>query len=562
VIESRFSTMRSLILSLAIFWSCPFSNAQTIVSDWVSNGAASYAGNALHLTSSQTYQTGSAFSSTQVRVDWPFNVLFNFYMRSPSDPAGMGLTFMVQKDVRGTSALGAWSGSLGYAGSLPYAPWSQTDTNVQHSPITPSVAMRLMTNSNGSTLSTVGFATNGVFTTAAGEYDVSASYDFSSGNLFSLNITYLIDSNNQGTLYATVTDTVSGLKTQITPYNINIYPQLGSRLALLGFSAGTGFYFEGCYVRDIVYTSLYGGAPSISASPTPSNTPTSSMTPSNTPSVTSSASPTSSFGSSPSNSPTSSYTATMTRSATPSSVGTITPTMTSTSTPSATQTPSNVATVTPTMTIPIKVNNTLVIVVDNSLSQAASGLAIGSFVLSALILLILILVGLWLIRSTIKSFFDSCCHRKPQTLVHDASLVKILGVNPLYLDKHPDLPDEPSQRIPSSESKNDINFKTAFPTSSVSAITEASLDGALHAENPLHRSAPSPEVEKPEKHGPSIEKGAAFPNMLTPVEFENVNPALASASKSNNKISMDEAFPTSAHASVDVDEVNPMQHSV
>jgi hypothetical protein len=214
------------------------------------------------------------------------------------------------------------------------------------------------------------------------------------------------------------------------------------------------------------------------------------------------------------------------------------------------------------MTIPIKVNNTLVIVVDNTLSQAASGLAIGSFVLSALILLLLLIVGLWLIRSTIGTFFASCCHTKPKTLVHDESLVKIMGVNPLYMGKHPELPDEPSQRIPSSESKNEINFKTAFPSSSVSAITEGGLDGALHAENPLHRSAPSPEVEKPEKHGPSIEKGSAFPNMLSPVEFENVNPALSMGSTSNNKISMDEAFPTSAHASVDVDEVNPMQHSV
>ena len=195
------------------------------------------------LTAGTVDQAGAAWSPILVHAN-RFRVSFTFYIDDAGD-FGDGLTFVLQNDPRGASAVGGAGGDLGYAG------------------ITPSAAFRFDTFDGGPS-NTAGFLSNGVIGSDGGEYSGSQVLDWTSGDTFAVNITYTQDTTN---LTIIVRELVAGGDS--VTYNtvaLDLYAILGCTSGGVTCSAWFGFTGAcgGNYERHVVSSFQCEWRPSLS----------------------------------------------------------------------------------------------------------------------------------------------------------------------------------------------------------------------------------------------------------------------------------------------------------
>jgi hypothetical protein len=290
---------------------------------WISNGSAYPSGSGVILTTASAWQAGSTWNSTPIDLNQGFDFTFKTYFGAPC--GADGIDFVLQRDPRGTAALGAYASDKGYSGT---------------GAITPSVAFTIETYSlfctnngtlqvqeNGITANTCSYATStcpGVFTSNiadSSEHTYRVTWNPST-KYFNL----IFDGSTVMTYHRDLINAVFG----------------GNNLVYYGFTAGTGSSSNIQYVYGIGCTN-----------PTATSTATQTFTKTSTPSYTCTATPsltntnTPTFTCTPTFSP--SYTAsiivTVTETSTTADTETITPT--NSITPSLTTTPTWTFTTTP-----------------------------------------------------------------------------------------------------------------------------------------------------------------------------------------------------------------------
>ncbi|MEO8350871.1 MAG: PEP-CTERM sorting domain-containing protein [Chthoniobacteraceae bacterium] len=189
------------------------------------NGTATLTPTDLTLTPSLNDQGGSGFDLTPQSYDLGFIASFTFTGTNPLNGGADGFTFMLQNDVRGTTALGGLGGAKAYSG----------DPGVL---ITPSVA--IVANSfNGSSLGTgVNGVQNPLEDTLADGVDVrSGPVDF----------TVSYNPANAGSEVSLVATQGAGTFSR-TYATGDLTTILGGTTAYVGFSAATG---GASYQQDI-----------------------------------------------------------------------------------------------------------------------------------------------------------------------------------------------------------------------------------------------------------------------------------------------------------------------
>lgn len=156
----------------------------------------------------------STFTNNRVGIGY-FNTSFTFQAQSVIGSAD-GLTFTIHNDPRGATALGTAGGGLGYGG------------------IQRSVSIKFDLYTQNTHNSTTGLYINGA-TGAAGQIDMTPfGIILGSNHPIQVNLTY-----DGSTLLETVTDTLTGARF-FQSYAINIPQVVGSNLAYVGFTGGTG----------------------------------------------------------------------------------------------------------------------------------------------------------------------------------------------------------------------------------------------------------------------------------------------------------------------------------
>ncbi|MCX6180754.1 MAG: hypothetical protein NT150_02335 [Bacteroidetes bacterium] len=120
--------MRNIYKVFILLFCAVNANAQNSAftgGSFFTNGAATNFGNGVvRLTESgATVQTGTFFSSQKVDLSQPFDVSFQMFFGCDNGPnGGDGMTFVLQNDPRGTNAIGAGYGELGYSGVAKITP--------------------------------------------------------------------------------------------------------------------------------------------------------------------------------------------------------------------------------------------------------------------------------------------------------------------------------------------------------------------------------------------------------------------------------------------------------
>ncbi|GEM_PF-6260827 len=128
----------------ALFLSFFLSFSMSAQYSTVGNGSAAGAvcdGDCFELTPDQTYQAGAVWSNTQLDLSEGFTICFNTNFGG-SDNGADGISFVLQNDSRGTSAIGGKGGYMGYGQEHP--------TSSGGSTISPSLAVEFDTYYNGS----------------------------------------------------------------------------------------------------------------------------------------------------------------------------------------------------------------------------------------------------------------------------------------------------------------------------------------------------------------------------------------------------------------------------
>jgi fibronectin type 3 domain-containing protein len=187
------------------------------------NGSANLNGSTLQLTSGGTLQAASAFASSQVSVS-RFATQFNFQVQDTTNPGADGFAFVIQGS--GPTALGVVGGGLGYAND-PFTPGVGIPNSV-------AVKFDLFDN-DGEGNDSTGLYTNGAAPTSAGSIDLTpTAIDLHSGHVFNVAMTY-----DGATLQVIITDTVTHASATQS-YVVDIPAVVGSNMAYVGFTAGTG----------------------------------------------------------------------------------------------------------------------------------------------------------------------------------------------------------------------------------------------------------------------------------------------------------------------------------
>jgi hypothetical protein len=184
------------------------------------NGSAMINGNDLQLTDGGMTEAGSAFTIVPVSVA-QFTNSFSFQLVNPNAD---GFTFALQ----GVSptALGGTGGGLGYA--------PDPGTGIGGA-IGKSVAIKFdLFNNAGEGVDSTGLYTNGAEPTVPATDLTGTGIDLHSGHVFNVGMNY-----NGTTLTLTITDATTGAAATQS-YTVNIPQTLGSSLAYIGFTAGTG----------------------------------------------------------------------------------------------------------------------------------------------------------------------------------------------------------------------------------------------------------------------------------------------------------------------------------
>jgi hypothetical protein len=320
---------------------CP--SSPPLCASWIVNGNA-VVGAAVTLTSAANNQAGSAWNSNTINLAQNFDMTFKAYFGAPA--GADGIDFVLQKDPRGTSALGSSGGSKGYSGA---------------GSITPSVAFDLETyNSSGNNNGTLQMLEDGSATNTCAYATTTCPFIFPANIANQAEHVYQVVWNASAKTLSLFWD-----GTQVMVYNRDLVANVfgGNSQVYYGFTAGTGgsnnlqyVYEIGCNNATPTFTPTMTATATASHTPTPTPTFTSTLT--NTYTLTSS--PTNTFSPSvtftSTNTPTVplSATATLTSTSTTASTATATPTLTlsstTTNTPSPTGTSSGTATLVDTAT--------------------------------------------------------------------------------------------------------------------------------------------------------------------------------------------------------------------
>jgi Legume lectin domain/Chitobiase/beta-hexosaminidase C-terminal domain len=175
------------------------------------NGGAGLSNGLLQLTNGGSNEGGSAWFNTAVNIT-QFTNDFAFQLVNPNAD---GFTFTIQN--AGLTALGSAGGSLGYAG------------------IANSVAVKFdLYNNSGEGINSTGLYQNGAVPAMPATDLTSSGINLHSGDKFSVHMTY-----NGATLAMTITDPTTGAVYN-TSWSINIAQVIGSNIAYVGFTGGTG----------------------------------------------------------------------------------------------------------------------------------------------------------------------------------------------------------------------------------------------------------------------------------------------------------------------------------
>ncbi len=203
----------------------------------------------LQLTTGGTYQASSVFYNTPTNIQ-AFSTTFAFQL---SNAVADGFTFTMQNV--GPTAIG------GYGGSLGYGPNPTTGTT---GGIGKSVAIKFdFYNNAGEGADSTGLYVNGAAPTVPAVDMTSSGILLTSGDTINVNMTY--DGVN---LVLTLTDIVVN-KTFTHTFPINIPATIGSNLAYIGFTGGSGGQSSSQKILSWTFTSQSG-----SVTQTPAFTPT------------------------------------------------------------------------------------------------------------------------------------------------------------------------------------------------------------------------------------------------------------------------------------------------
>jgi hypothetical protein len=203
----------------------------------------------LQLTTGGTYQASSVFYNTPTNIQ-AFSTTFAFQL---SNAVADGFTFTMQNV--GPTAIG------GYGGSLGYGPNPTTGTT---GGIGKSVAIKFdFYNNAGEGADSTGLYVNGAAPTVPAIDMTSSGILLTSGDTINVNMTY--DGVN---LVLTLTDIVVN-KTFTHTFPINIPATIGSNVAYIGFTGGSGGQSSSQKILSWTFTSQSG-----SVTQTPAFTPT------------------------------------------------------------------------------------------------------------------------------------------------------------------------------------------------------------------------------------------------------------------------------------------------
>jgi len=205
------------------------------------NGSAALDGSGLQLTSSKSFQAGSAFYATPLNIQ-SFTTAFAFQLTSPNAD---GITFTIQN--AGATALGNVGASLGYA------------------PIGKSVAIKFdLHNNAGEGPNSTGLYIDGALPTVPALDLTGTGINLHNGDSILAQITY--DGTN---LKLTLTDMVN-LSVWSHSFAVNIPAAVGSNTAYAGFTGGTGA--DSAKQEILSWTYAPGSPGSLPPSPAPPTT--------------------------------------------------------------------------------------------------------------------------------------------------------------------------------------------------------------------------------------------------------------------------------------------------
>jgi hypothetical protein len=223
-----------------------FGNGFAVATGLTLNGSATNADDTrLQLTTGLTYQAGSVFYNTPTNIQ-SFATDFAFQL---SNAQADGFTFTIQNVA--PTAIGGNGGSLGY-GPNP--------NNGTTGGIAKSVALKFDFYSNsGEGTDSTGIYTNGVAPTVPAVDMTSSGVLLTSGDSMAAHITY--DGTN---LVLTLTDIVVN-KVFTHTFPINIPATIGSNMAYIGFTGGTGGEASSQKILSWTFTSQSG---SVTQTPT------------------------------------------------------------------------------------------------------------------------------------------------------------------------------------------------------------------------------------------------------------------------------------------------------
>ncbi len=336
-----------------------------VCASWITNGSAFISGKGVTLTTAVNSQAGSAWNTAAINLGQDFNMTFMAYFGAAG--GADGIDFVLQKDSRGTTALGFPGGDKGYAG----APG-----------ITPSVAFDLETYGSNGTLQVL---ENGNTTSMCGYAGSACPYVFPSNVANGTEHTYQVVWNAAAKTLTLIFD-----GNVVMVYNRDLINAVfgGGSSVYYGFTAATGgsnnlqyVYETGCAMPTFTctpastltqtatllssMTSTLSATPTITATFTPSVTSTNipTGTPTMTMTFTGISTATQSFTNTYTNTPANTITRTPTSIITSLNTATITPSTTQTAswtgtytasrTPSATQTVTGTFSRTPVLTFTI-----------------------------------------------------------------------------------------------------------------------------------------------------------------------------------------------------------------
>ena len=212
------------------------------------NGSASLSGTSLRLTNGGQRQAGSTFYATPVTVDQSFTTDFAFQLSAPNSvplsEIADGFTFTIlsaEPNIlpEGFNALGDDGRALGFAG-IPADGNDNFDMAIKFD----------LHNNSGERPDSTGLYVNGASPTIPAIDLAATGIDLHSGHPFEAHMAYDWDASNfaASKLTLTLTDALT-LATWSHSFTINIPKTIGSVIAFVGFTGGTG---ESRAVQDIL----------------------------------------------------------------------------------------------------------------------------------------------------------------------------------------------------------------------------------------------------------------------------------------------------------------------